>query len=146
MRSGNGVSRTRRPKGSCLHYSHGPSALSRHRRKYVLCAGMGVPVLKMTASPRPYPRNGHAVGDAETPSSGNGVSRTRRPKGSCLLIVMARPKGSCLLGLYRYGPLQRLMPAWVYIVMAIVDHNTPLYTVIDRNRALYTIIYYNTPL
>jgi hypothetical protein len=26
---------------------------------------MGVPVLKMTASERPYPRNGHAVGDAE---------------------------------------------------------------------------------
>ena len=28
------------------------SALSRHRRRHVHCAGMGVPVLKMTASPR----------------------------------------------------------------------------------------------
>ena len=38
-----------------------------HRRRQVHCAGMGVPVLKMTDSEeaRPYPRNGHAVGDAE---------------------------------------------------------------------------------
>ena len=32
-------------------------ALSRHRRRHVYCAGMGVPVLKMTASPSEDPRN-----------------------------------------------------------------------------------------
>ena len=38
----------------------------RHRRRHVYCVRMGVPVLKTTASPaRPYPRNRHAVGDAE---------------------------------------------------------------------------------
>ena len=50
------------------------STLYRHRRRHVHCAGMGVPVLQTTASERrsfgvparPYPRNGHAVGDAET--------------------------------------------------------------------------------
>ena len=49
------------------------SAQSRHRRRHFYCAGVGVPVHKMTASPRrsfcvpahPHPRNGHAVGDAE---------------------------------------------------------------------------------
>ena len=43
------------------------------RRRHVHCAGMGVPVLKMTAPPRqsfwvparPHPCNRHAVGDAE---------------------------------------------------------------------------------
>ena len=49
------------------------SALSRHRRRRVHYAGMGVSVLEMSASARrsfrgptrPYQRNGHAVGDAE---------------------------------------------------------------------------------
>ena len=48
-------------------------ALYRHRRRHIHCAGMGVPVPKMTVSEtrsfwvpaRPYPRNEHAVGDAE---------------------------------------------------------------------------------
>ena len=48
-------------------------ALSRHRRRHVHCAGMGVPALKMSASERrsfgvpahPCPRDRHAVGDAE---------------------------------------------------------------------------------
>ena len=46
----------------------------RHRRRHAHCAGRGVPVLKVTASPRvtfrvparPCPRDGHAVGDADT--------------------------------------------------------------------------------
>ena len=46
---------------------------SRHRRRHVYCAGMAVPVPRMTASPRrsfwvparPYLRNRHAVGDAD---------------------------------------------------------------------------------
>ena len=50
-------------------------ALYRHRRRHAHCAGIAVPVLKVTASPRrsfrvparPYPRDGHAVGDAEMP-------------------------------------------------------------------------------
>ena len=44
-----------------------PPRISASPTAYARCAGMGVPVLKMTASPaRPYPRNGHAVGDADT--------------------------------------------------------------------------------
>ena len=53
------------------------SALSRQHRQHVHCAGVGVSVFKTTASPlrgghfesrlAPYPRNGHAVGDAEMP-------------------------------------------------------------------------------
>ena len=45
-------------------------ALYWHRRRHVHCAGMGVPlgeaVILSTGTPirRPYPRNGHAVGDA----------------------------------------------------------------------------------
>ena len=47
------------------HDSEGSiSALSRHRRRHVHCAGMGAPVPKMTASHQ-YPRNGGAVIDAE---------------------------------------------------------------------------------
>ena len=51
------------------------ACVSRHRRWHVHCAGMGVPALEVTAvagrsfcvPARPYPRNGHAVGDAEMP-------------------------------------------------------------------------------
>ena len=61
----------------CIGHWNAPepsiSALSQHRRRHVNCAGMGMPVLQMTASERrsfgvparPYPRIGHAVGDAD---------------------------------------------------------------------------------
>ena len=66
--------------GKCLtvRIDSSTSALSRHRRRHVHCAGMGVPVLKMTASPSTgtpiHPCYGHAVGDAEIEPCGKSLT------------------------------------------------------------------------
>ena len=45
------TSATRSSRLSAWGIEHPESALSRHRRRHVYCAGMGVPVLEMTAPP-----------------------------------------------------------------------------------------------
>ena len=76
-------------------YRNREDVLSRQRRRHLHCAGMGMPVLKTTASERrsfwvpacPCPRNGHAVGDAE-------MRMTGMPPMTPFLRMSSRPCGS----------------------------------------------------
>ena len=87
----------------------------RHRRRHIHCAGMGVPILKMTASPRrsfrvparAYPRNGHAVGDADVEARSTSVRPHQRERSSSPPVTeryRATVSQSVLLNQALWGP------------------------------------------
>ena len=102
----------------------------RHRRWRVHCAGTRVPVLKMTGSPRrsfrvlarPYPRNRHAVGDADiepTPPSLSAQSHIRAHDHSMSANTRAYARG----GAHMHAQLQiagTRLNACLYLDMLVI--------------------------